>query len=120
MSPRSSIVALLFASLCSLTAAAAGPAAAAASAPAVAPPAPGAQPAPAGEPAVRRDVIEDDNARVEELRVRGAVRSITVQPKGPVKAEYEVIPLDAGRDSADGPGSAKGGAGRRVWRVLTF
>ncbi|KQW66794.1 MULTISPECIES: hypothetical protein [unclassified Methylibium] len=73
-----------------------------------------------GEPAVRRSVIEDDNARVEELRVRGAVQSIKVQPKGPVKAEYEVLPIDAGRDSSEGPSSAKGGAGRRVWRVLTF
>ncbi|EWS55279.1 MULTISPECIES: hypothetical protein [Methylibium] len=78
------------------------------------------QPTTRGEPAVKRSVIEDDNARVEELRVRGAVQSIKVQPKGPVKAEYEVLPIDAGRDSAEGPSSAKGGAGRRVWRVLTF
>lgn len=77
-------------------------------------------PAPTGEPAVKRNVVEDDNARVEELRVRGAVQSIKVQPKGPVKAEYEVLPIDAGRDSSDGPSSAKGSAGRRVWRVLTF
>ncbi|WP_428425336.1 hypothetical protein [Methylibium sp.] len=79
-----------------------------------------APPAPAGEPAVKRNVIEDDNARVEELRVRGAVQSIKVQPKGPLKAEYEVLPIDAGRDTSEGPSSAKGGAGRRVWRVLTF
>lgn len=82
--------------------------------------APVAAPAPAGEPAVRRSVVEDDNARIEELRVRGAVRSIVVQPKGPIKAEYEVLPIDAGRDVSDGPNSAKGAAGKRVWRVLTF
>lgn len=89
-------------------------------APAAATPVPVAVPAPAGEPAVRRNVVEDDNARIEELSVRGAVRSIRVQPKGPIKAEYEVLPIDAGRDVSDGPSSAKGAAGKRVWRVLTF
>ncbi len=89
-------------------------------APAAAAPAPVAAPAAAGEPAVRRHVVEDDNARIEELSVRGAVRSIRVQPKGPIKAEYEVLTLDAGRDISDGPNSAKGAAGKRVWRVLTF
>lgn len=76
--------------------------------------------APTNEPAVRRDVIEDDNARIEELRVRGAVRNITVKPKGPIKTPYEVVPLDAGRDNADGPSSGKGSGGQRVWRVLNF
>ena len=76
--------------------------------------------APANEPAVKQSVIEDDNARIEELRVRGAVRAITVKPKGPIKAPYEVIPLDAGRDNADGPSSGKGSGGQRVWRVLSF
>jgi len=75
---------------------------------------------PGNEPAVRRDVIEDDNARIDELRVRGAVRSITVKPKGPIRAEYEVLPTDASRDPSDGPGSTKGAQGRRVWRVLSF
>lgn len=79
-----------------------------------------AEPAPSGEPAVRRNVIEDDNARVDELRVRGAVRSITVTPKGPIKTPYEVLPTDASRDPSDGPGTTKGAQGRRVWRVLTF
>lgn len=91
-----------------------------ATAPVPAKPAPVAAPAPAGEPSVKRNVVEDDNARIEELSVRGAVRSIRVQPKGPIKAEYEVLPIDAGRDVSDGPNSAKGAAGKRVWRVLTF
>ena len=72
------------------------------------------------EPAVKRSVIEDDNARIDELRVRGAVRSTKVQPKGPIKAEYEVLPLDAGRDNVEGPHSGKGAAGQAVWRVLSF
>ena len=88
-------------------------------------PAPAQQPVPEAsvrraEPVVQRSVIEDDNARIEELRVRGAVRSVKVQPKGPLKAEYEVLTPDAGRDLSDGPSSAKGTAGQRVWRVLSF
>jgi len=79
-----------------------------------------AEPLPSDEPAVRRNVIEDDHARIEELKVRGAVRSIIVKPKGPIKAEYEVLPTDASRDPSDGPGTTKGAQGRRVWRVLTF
>lgn len=77
-------------------------------------------PGPANEPAVVRNVIEDDNARIEEVNVRGAVRSITVSPKGPLKTPYEVLPTDASRDPSDGPGSTKGAQGRRVWRVLSF
>lgn len=76
--------------------------------------------APVNEPAVKQSVIEDDNARIEELRVRGAVRSIRVSPKGPIKTPYDVLPLDAGRDNADGPSSGKGSGGQRVWRVLSF
>jgi hypothetical protein len=72
------------------------------------------------EPAVQRSVVEDDNARIEELRVRGAVRSTVVKPKGAITKEYEVIPADAGRDISAGPNSAKGSAGQRVWRVLSF
>ncbi len=72
------------------------------------------------EPAVRRTVIEDDNARIEELRVRGAVRSVTVRPKGALQAEYEIVTPDAGRDLTAGPNSSRGAAGQSVWRVLQF
>ncbi len=72
------------------------------------------------EPAVSRTVVEDDGARIEELRVRGAVRSITVRPKGAVSAQYEVLAPDAGRDTSSGPNSSKGSAGQSVWRVLSF
>lgn len=74
----------------------------------------------ATEPAVKRSVVEDDNARIEEVRVRGAVRSTKVKPKGAIKAEYEVLPLDAGRDNVEGPHSGKGSTGQAVWRVLSF
>lgn len=69
---------------------------------------------------MRRTVIEDDGARIEELRVRGAVRNITVRPKGALSAEYEVLAPDAGRDTSSGPNSSKGSAGHSVWRVLSF
>ena len=65
-------------------------------------------------------MVEDDHARIDELRVRGAVRSITVQPKGPIKTPYEVVPADAGRDISAGPSTARGSQGQRVWRVLNF
>lgn len=82
--------------------------------------APQATPGTPGEPAVRRSIVEDDNARIEELNVRGAVRSTKVQPKGLIKAEYEVLQMDAGRDITAGPSSARGAAGQSVWRVLSF
>lgn len=73
------------------------------------------------EPKVEQIVLEDDGARVEELRVRGETKKVTVQPKGPggVKAPaYEIVVDDAGRQSA--AGSDRGTSGRRVWRVLNF
>lgn len=104
---------------------AAAPCGALAQAKATAEPPAGAPPqaearSPVPEPRVRRTVIEDEGARISELRVRGAVRNITVQPKGPIDAEYEVLAPDAGRDTSSGPHSSKGAAGQRVWRVLSF
>jgi hypothetical protein len=84
---------------------------------AAAAPAGPAQPATRPEPAVQRTVIEDMDTRVEELRVRGEVRRITVTPKHGGKP-YEIIPANAGRDPA--PGAGKGAAGQRVWNVLDF
>ena len=72
------------------------------------------------EPVVQRIVIEDEGARIEELKVRGAVRSTKVKPKGAIRAEYEIVPIENGRDISDGPHSTKGNAGQRVWRVLSF
>lgn len=76
-----------------------------------------ASPASHPEPAVQRTVIEDTENRVEELRVRGEVRRITVTPKHGGKP-YEIIPAHGGRDP--GPGAGKGAAGQRVWNVLDF
>lgn len=69
------------------------------------------------EEAVRRIRVEDDNARIDELHVRGQVTRIEVQSKLGGRA-YEVVPPSRGRDlSSD---SARGAAGQSVWHFLSF
>ena len=70
----------------------------------------------ASEPGVQRAVIEDDRVRIEELRVRGQVRRLVVQPKVEGVRAYEIEPPDPGRDTT----AARGGSGQRVWRVFGF
>ena len=61
-------------------------------------------------------VIEDDGVRIEETRVGGAVRRVTVQSKvGNVRA-YEIQVAPAGRD----PSQERGNAGRRAWSLFSF
>jgi hypothetical protein len=72
------------------------------------------------EPRIERTVIEDDGARIEELRVRGQTQSITVTPKGAIRQGYEIIPADGARDLSPNLQGTRGGAGQRVWRVLSF
>lgn len=67
------------------------------------------------EPQVLREVVEDDKIRIEELRVRGQTRKITVQPKGSGLSAYEILPAEPGRDPAQDPK-----AGQRVWWSRTF
>jgi hypothetical protein len=76
------------------------------------------------EAGVRSTVIEDSGARIEELSVRGSVRSIHVSPKGVgAGLDYEVIPSTGPggpRDQAPGPATPRGNAGQRVWSLLRF
>jgi hypothetical protein len=72
-----------------------------------------------GEPAIRRTVIEDRAARIEELRVRGTLQKVTVAPKGGAPG-YEVLTGDGYHATADDPGTSRGSAGKRVWNVLRF
>ena len=73
------------------------------------------------EPAVQHTVIEDDRARIEELRVRGLTQRIVVTPKVGPRARYEILPGDALREPPAGGSNAVGGtAGQRVWNVLAF
>ena len=78
------------------------------------------QPARDGEPAVKRMVIEDEGARIEELRVRGEAQRIVVTPKFGIRKSYEIITGDAARDAFDGTGGTRSSAGKRVWNVLQF
>ena len=69
------------------------------------------------EPNVQHIVIEGENSRVEELRVRGQTQSITVKNKD--APTYEIVIGDGSRDLSSGS-VQKGAAGQRVWRVLSF
>jgi hypothetical protein len=70
------------------------------------------------EPAVKRTHIEDDNARIDELRIRGQTKRIVVQPKKGGAPSYEVVPLDATRDNSQR--GARGAEGQSVWHFLSF
>lgn len=90
-----------------------------AAAPAVAQPAAPSSPASAaapGEPLVQRSVLEDDQVRIEELRVRGLAQRIVVRPKMGGAPIYEIVPPAPGRDAT----SARGSSGQRVWQLLSF
>ena len=71
----------------------------------------------AGEPRVSRQVAEDEHVRIEELRVRGESRQITVQPKLGGSRPYEIAPssgaLDPSQRGRRAPGTSQ-------WRVLSF
>ena len=68
------------------------------------------------DPAVQRLVSEDDQVRISELRVRGQTQRIDVDNKGSTAPAYQITPQTAASD----PSAAKGGAGQRVWTVLSF
>ena len=76
------------------------------------------EPALPPEPAVQRQVTEDDQVRIEELKVRGQTQSITVTSKlrGLKGYQYEVVPSSGARDPSQ-PGSSNG---QRVWHILSF
>ena len=85
-----------------------GGAARAAEPPVAAPDVPPGKP----EPVVEYLIVEDDGARIEELRVRGEPQRVTVRTKGPLKSEYEIV--------VPHHGSTGGAVGQRVWHVLSF
>ena len=76
--------------------------------------------APSAEPNVTHTVIEDDSARIDELKVRGHTQRISVKPKVGPKRGYEIITGDGSRDLGDGANTSRGAAGKRVWNVLSF
>ncbi len=72
------------------------------------------------EPDVKRTRIEDQGARIDELRVRGQTQRVVVTPKAPGSKPYEIIMGNAGQAVPDGTGGANSAAGKRVWSVLSF
>ena len=72
---------------------------------------------PAGRPdqIIERIHNQDAGSRIDELRVGGETKSITVQPAADVPA-YEIKPIDASRS-----GNAESGtSGSRFWNILKF
>lgn len=68
------------------------------------------------EPEVRRIVLEDDQVRIAELRVRGQVRQIIVTPKAAHARPFEIVPTDPARDVSQ----QRGLTGQRLWNVFSF
>ncbi len=63
--------------------------------------------------------VEDGGSRVDELRVGGQTRSITVQPKVGDMPSYEVQSNDGARSSRN-RGDGDGTNGTRVWNLKKF
>ncbi len=70
------------------------------------------------EPKVQHIVVQDEQVRIEEQRVRGVTRKVVVKPKDGVA--YEVLPSSAARDPSQAHRGSEGAAGKRVWNVLNF
>lgn len=76
-----------------------------------------------GEPKVERIVVDGDNARIEELRVRGRTLRIVVTPKSTIAGfggRYEILTGDGSSDLSHDPTSSRGAAGQRVWHLMRF
>lgn len=74
-----------------------------------------------GEPVVQHTVIEDKGSRIDELKVRGQTKKITVTPKQGLKLQYEVLVNDGtGMGDSAASQTPHGNEGRRVWNVLSF
>lgn len=58
---------------------------------------------------------EDRGSQIDELRVGGETKNITVQPKSGKFPAYEVTPSKPGKDAAQ-----DGTNGRRTWKALQF
>jgi hypothetical protein len=70
-----------------------------------------------GEPHVVQSVVEDQGAKLDELRVRGQVQHMVVTPKVGVSKSYEIIVNRHGRTTNVG---TDGAAGKRVWTLMDF
>jgi len=66
---------------------------------------------------VERIRVEDEGSRVDELRVGGQTRSITVTPKVSDLPAYEVQPTEGVRNRSR---SSSDTTGPRVWNIRQF
>ncbi len=71
------------------------------------------------EPLIKRTVIEDKTAHIEELRVRGQLQKVTVDPKGSAPG-YEIIVGGGEHEFNEGKNPTRGAVGQRVWNVFRF
>ena len=71
------------------------------------------------EPLIQRSVIEDKTAHIEELRVRGQLQKVTVDPKGSAPG-YEIIVGGGEHEFSEGKNPTRGAVGQRVWNVFRF
>lgn len=69
-----------------------------------------------GEPKVQRLVSEDESVRIEELRVRGITRRVSVQSKLPGAPAYQIGTNSDGRDTSQDRRSE----GRALWQLFAF
>lgn len=69
------------------------------------------------EAKMERLVAEDDQVRIEELRVRGETQRIVVKIKGSGGREYEIVPSTGAADPSQ---RLKAPAGSALWRLLSF
>ena len=76
------------------------------------------QKAPRTEQRTERIHLEDQGSTVDELRIGGQTRSITVQPAAGNMPAYEVLPSDGVRNRPQN--GAESTTGPRVWNVMKF
>jgi hypothetical protein len=74
---------------------------------------------PAPEALVQHRKAEDELTRIEELRVRGQVQKVTVQPKTAGAKAYEIVPPDGGNDPSQ-KHTTKRAVGNSVWSIFSF
>ncbi len=93
-----------------------------AASPAAPPESSGATPAQAAaqraEPGSTTRVIEDDKVRIEETRLRGQLRRVTVHSKLTGGSAYEITVGSGGRDPSQSQG--RNPAGQSAWSLFSF
>ena len=72
------------------------------------------------EQRVERIRVEDAGSRVDELRIGGQTKSITVQPKTGKAPQYNITPSVGARQQPAQRDNVEADGTQRVWRVMGF